>query len=374
MILPSLHLHSIYSPDGLIRIPDLIKLYKQNNINFASVTDHGNIVCLGEHYFTCKESGIKPILGMEAYIGTKGEKTYFHQLIIAKNKKGFDNLVKLNNFSYLENFYYRPLLTLEKLFEHSEGLIVTTTCIKSLFNQKLIKGEKIDDILCKFKEVFGENFLIELVAINYDLQKEVNRKLLEYSKKYKIEIIITTDSHFIYPEQEKQYKSIVKITKGYETDASDLYIKTEKEVAEILEIPDIKKYIKNIYALVEKIENIDLYYNNSIPQKYSRRELIEIAKKNFESMNVPDKEKYRQRLNYEVKVFDQTDSWNYISLCYDIVKFCDDNGITRGYGRGSAASSLFFYVLGLTKIDPIKHGLIFERFLSPNRKAKLLYE
>jgi DNA polymerase-3 subunit alpha len=222
-----------------------------------------------------------------------------------------------------------------------------------------------------------DSFYLEIIAIDFEKQKIINKFLLEYAKNNNIKAIVTTDSHYYDKDQNEIYKAISKLYNYYDSDACDLHLKTKEDVYQILNYidrRDIDWLFDNLQELENSIEEINIEFDNTIPQVYDRDYLISKAKSKLIDLGLHNNEAYLERLKREIEVYDKTESWNYISVCYDIAKYCNENNILRSSGRGSASSSLLFYLLEMTFIDPIKYGLVFERFMDESRAKRLIYQ
>lgn len=392
-----LHTHSYYSIlDGLSSPEELVKYAKELGQKSLALTDHGT--CAGLYTFqeSCKKYNIKPILGIESYITPdhsikeKGTPTN-HIVLLAKNKVGYKNLIYLSSFGYIHGFYYKPRIDFEILKEHSKGLIVTTACGNGVIPDLLWNG-KIDEAkqeVNKFKKVFGDDFYIEIMRHFYHIEKEQEEKekrlaslLYKFAKEMNVKAICTQDTHYAKPEQWYAHdvllsvstRTSIKNPNRMSFGSKDFYLKSSQEMAKLYhKAPEL---LENTLEISSKINDEDLVFPSedllpefNIPEGFKDGEhyLKELIKDGMKNKGLINKPEYRKRIKHEMDIITRCNYTKYFLILWDIINFAQINNIRIGPGRGSAVSSLCLYVLGITKLDPLKYDLIFERFLNPER-------
>lgn len=389
-----LHLHTEYSLlDGIIPIDKLLDKCVVEKMPACAITDHGALFGVIEFYKKAKERGIKPIIGAELYIAKSrkekvvsgGYDPYNHITLIAKNLKGYKNLMKLSSIGYLEGFYYKPRIDREVLKDNSEGLFFLTGCIKGELPQLILQGKikEAEDLLKIYMEIFGkENCIIELMDLNMEENIIVNKVLYEFAKKYDLLYIATNDVHYLDKEDYEFHEAILALQTGktlkdkerFRFKTKEVYFKSEKEMKQIFSYDE--RAVLNTRK-VEEMVDIDLKLNENfylpkieIPHQFdSNFEYLKyLSYKGLEEIFKGDiKKKYIERLEKELSIIQKLNFEGYFLIIKDIVDFAKREGIPVGPGRGSAVSSLVLYSLGVTRIDPLKYDLLFERFLNPER-------
>nr|AUG32109.1 DNA polymerase III subunit alpha [Paulinella longichromatophora] len=399
-----LHNHSDYSLlDGASQIPKMVKLAKQLNIPALALTDHGVMYGVIELLKQCKSAQIKPIIGNEMYVinglisdSQKKKERRYHLVVLAKNSTGYKNLVKLTTISHLQGMrgrgiFSRACIDKQLLEKHSEGLIVSTACLGGEIPQSILHDqiEKAKDIARWYQNIFGDDFYLEIQDHGSREDRIVNVQIVRIAKELGIKLIATNDAHYLTKDDIEAHDALLCILTGkLVTDEKRLrytgteYIKTEKEMYLLfndhIDADIIAEAIENTGRIAERIEKYDLLKDyqmpifpipvNHTPFTY----LTQIARKalNYRARIVEqDHRKYHERLNYELQVIEKMGFPTYFLVVWDYIRFAREQGIPVGPGRGSAAGSLVAYVLGITNIDPIANGLLFERFLNPERKS-----
>ena len=380
-----LHVHSEYSLlDATCRLDALLERAAQLKMPALALTDHGVLCGAIEFYLKAREYGIKPILGCELYVAPKSrfEKSsrekYFHLTVLARNETGYRNLMKLSSVGFLEGFYYRPRIDKELLRQHGDGLIILSGCLKAEIPALLLEGkeEEAERVAREFLEIVGpENFYIELMDHGLEDQHKIHPKLLELAEKLGVEIVATNDVHFLAPEDHEAHGVFINIGSHKSTEprqyVQDLYLKSPKEMAE--RFRSLPEAIKATAKLAERCE-LELDFSRShlpkfdvptgeTPEKYLEKLAWEGIRKRYAKIT-PDIE---ERLRYELDVIQKMGYAPYFLIVQDFIQYARSQGIPVGPGRGSAAGSLVCYALGITSIDPLKYGLLFERFLNPDR-------
>lgn len=408
-----LHVHTEFSLlDGLSKIPALIERAKEHGQTAIAITDHGAMYGAIHFYNKAREKGIKPIIGMEAYIAansrfdkqTKMGSDQFHLLLLAKNFTGYQNLMRLTSIAHLEGFSYKPRIDFETLVKYKEGLIVTSGCLASPFNKLLMAGErdKAVALLKTYQEEFGDDFYIEIQS--HPEIAEVGRmqeEQVKLSRELGIPLVATNDVHYVDPTDAEaqdallciQTRKIISDTDRMKMGAQDFYLKsTEEMIAEFGNYPDA---IENTVKIAKKC-TVEIPLGNvifpifEIPATETTKSYT--TKLAFERLDVlyPGVLKYKdmvgepptrhnpdddplvnvaKRLNYEIDVIANKGYLTYFLIVQDFVNWAKDNGIFVGPGRGSAAGSLLSYALNITSIDPLVHNLPFERFMNPERAS-----
>ncbi len=402
-----LHIHSDYSLlDGASQLPQLISRAVELGMPAIAITDHGVMYGAIELIKQCRSKGIKPIIGNEMYV-VNGElekkdrrRKKYHQVTLAKNTQGYKNLVKITTISHLQGFqgsgiFARPCINKEVLKQYHEGLIVTSACLGGEVPQAILQG-RLDvarQVASWYKDVFGEDYYLEIQDHGSPEDRIVNLELLKISRELEIKIIATNDSHFISCNDVEAHDALLCInTQKLITDEKRMrysgteYLKSAEEMAQLFRdhLPDevIEEAIANTLEVAEKIEPYigiigepripdypippdhtpDTYLEEVTWQGLLKRLNNRLSKAELEPV-------YKERLEYELKMMQQMGFSTYFLVVWDYIKYARDHHIPVGPGRGSAAGSLVAYALGITNIDPVHHGLLFERFLNPERKS-----
>lgn len=397
----SFHNHSIYSIlDGLIKPKDIVKWAVANNMPAVGYTDHGEMSGCMALYKECKNNNIKPILGSEFYV-TKNEtnqdgkkiRDNYHIILLAKNRIGWNNLIKLHNLSYRdERFFYDGRITINDLIENKEGIIVTSACIGGVVGRPWINGdiEEATNIIKLLHNEFQEDFYLELQNHNADdlnereKQLKYNDFLIKSSKEYGIKCIVQNDAHYYLKEHWlahqvllcKNTHSKLKAPK-FSFDSKEYYLKNEAEMLEMfdmLPLSFVEQCFENTSEIANKIEDFDITYKeynypkSDNPEK-SFQELIEKVKSGFENRFGVDfkNQEYLDRLEMELSAIKKIGFVDYFLILDDLYKYAKKENIYTGCGRGSAGGSLVLYCLGVTHLDPIKYNLLFSRFIDEHR-------
>ncbi len=390
-----LHVHSEYSLlDGAIKIPDLIQKVAEWGLPAIALTDHGNLFGAIEFYSEAQKHGIKPIIGMEAYL-TPGRMTekpktgipnYYHITLLAESLQGYKNLMYLTSQSYLKGFYYKPRIDFELLKERSEGLIALSGCLKGPIASKLQEGKEEEAIRLAHEliEIFGrENFYIELMDLGVEENRRINPKLIQLAQELDLKIVATNDVHYLNPDDRIVQDVLLCIQTGKKLSDEDrlkiahmdLYLRSPEEMAELFR--DYPEALRNTVEIAERV-NIELDLGSQtlhlpkfdIPEGFedANAYLAHLAWKGLEErVGSPPPAKYKERLEHELQVIKNLGFSGYFLIIWDIVRKAREMGIPVGPGRGSAVGSLVLYSLGVTQLDPLQYGLLFERFLNPER-------
>jgi len=386
-----LHTHSHYSLlDGLGKIDQLLERAKELRMPTLALTDHGVMYGAIEFYTKAKEKGIKPIIGCEIYIAPRSmyEKTPkidtrpYHLTLLARNKEGYQNLIKITSAAHLEGFYYKPRIDKEFLSKHAGGLIGLSGCFLGEVPRMIAAGNFTGalEVAREYQRIFDGHFYIELQDHpNIEGQKEVKKQLIRLAEESGIPPVATADVHYILPEDKEPHDILLQVQtsqfdeeRKLEMKSADLWMKSEEEM--LLSFGDLPQALENTLKIAKECDlEIDLGQNllpyfkvpeGMTPDSYLKKKAYEGLKRRYgQKVSSPIK----KRLEYELSVIEKTGFASYFLIVADFVNFAKTKGILVGPGRGSAAGSLVAYCLGITEIDPIKYNLLFERFLNPER-------
>ncbi|AFY77588.1 DNA-directed DNA polymerase III PolC [Pleurocapsa sp. PCC 7327] len=399
-----LHTHSDYSLlDGASQIPDLVDRAVELGMPAIAITDHGVMYGAIELLKVCRNKGIKPIIGNEMYvingdIEVNKRCRKYHQVVLAKNNQGYKNLVKLTTISHLKGIqgkgiFARPCVNKELLEKYREGLIVTSACLGGEVPQSILAGDlqRAREVAQWYKKVFGDDYYLEIQDHGYPEDRVVNVEIVKIARELNIKIIATNDSHFTSCYDVEAHDALLCIQTGKLIQeekrlrySGTEYVKSPEEMRQLFRdhLPDqvIEEAINNTLEVANKIEPYKILGEPRIPdypvpagytpdsylEEIAWQGLMERLKCRSRAEIDPT---YKERLEYELKMLQKMGFSTYFLVVWDYIKFARDNGIPVGPGRGSAAGSLVAYSLKITNIDPVHHGLLFERFLNPERKS-----
>ena len=385
-----LHNHSEYSLlDGMSNLEKMVARVKANNQPAIAITDHGNMYGAVEFYKLSKKYDVKPIIGLEAYCAIEDslkknneEKSPYHLTLLAENETGYQNLMKMVTHANLNGFYYKPRIDKRILEENNEGIIVLSGCPSSELSKSIVSNdeEKIKNTFGWFSEVFQNRYYLEIMDhIGVPNQKTINNKLFEISKDNNFPLVITNDNHYVEKEDYSahellmclQTNSNINDPNRFKFEDDNYYIKSSEEMWE--QWKEIPSGLNNTLEISERC-NINLDFSKTLLPRYdcpdnksSMEYLREIAYKGFSKKFNEHNPQLIERLDYELEVIDKSNFPDYFLVCWDIFNFVNSKNILSAV-RGSAAASLVLYCLDVTKINPMEHNLVFERFLNLERR------
>ncbi|MCR2099456.1 DNA polymerase III subunit alpha [Campylobacter upsaliensis] len=415
-----LHLHTEYSMlDGANKLKELALTLKEQGATSVAMTDHGNMFGAIDFYQTMRSHGLKPIIGLEAYLhnmddlSDKSSRQRFHLCLYAKNEMGYKNLMYLSSQSYIHGLYYYPRINKKLLEKHSEGLICSSACLQGEVNWHLnihnernvrfgAKGyEAAREAALWYKRVFGDDFYFEIMRHGINDQRAIDDDIIRLSKELDIKIIATNDTHYTFKERAEAHEVFMCIGMGKRLNDPDrmrhsvkeFYVKTSEQMSELF--ADIPEAISNTQDLANKC-NLELKLGDPTPpnfkftREYAKEFNVALAQENVEfsfenddlvfehlcrkglkeRLKFIDESKhdeYKARLETEIKIIKEMKFSGYMLIVHDFIKVAKDKNIPVGPGRGSAAGSLVAYALKITDIDPLPYNLLFERFLNPER-------
>ncbi|MBW8877212.1 MAG: DNA polymerase III subunit alpha [Acidobacteria bacterium] len=398
-----LHLHSQFSLlDGANRLDDVIKAAVEAGMPAMALTDHGNMFGAIEFYNKARAAGVKPIVGMEAYVAqgsrldrTPGRGSSNHLVLLARDETGYRNLLKLTSSSFLEGFYYKPRVDKELLRRHSAGLICLSACLKGEVNELIVatREKEAEAAAREFQEIFGEgNFYLEMQDHGIPEQRLASDVVRRISQRTGIPLVISNDCHYLRKDDAFAHDVLLCIgTQKTFGDADRLryasdnfYLKSADEMHRLF--PDDHQALENTLAIAERCNLViptgtfhlpefplpagygDLQsYFEKVAREGLDERLVELRRRRAQGLVRHEDEAYRQRLEYEIQVIEKMGFPGYFLVVWDFIRHARENDIPVGPGRGSAAGSVVAYALRITDIDPLQYDLLFERFLNPDR-------
>jgi DNA polymerase III subunit alpha len=387
-----LHTHSEYSLlDGANRIGDLVRKAKEHEMPGLALTDHGCMFGAWTFHKQARKEGIKPIIGMEAYVAPgdrrdrsrsgQGERAYYHLVLLARDMVGYKNLVKLSSIGYTEGFYHKPRVDREVLARHHEGIIVSSACMAGEVARHLMAGNPTGakEAAEWYANLFDGRYYLEVQAHDTPGQVELNQQIFELGTDLGLPVVATNDAHFLQPEDHEAHDILLCIGLGKDRDDPNrmryddgLYFKSADEIAaRFADRPDV---LENTLAIADEVDLVfekkyflpefPLPAEHSDENDYLEHLALEGAKERYGDPLPPE---VRERFDYEMGVIKGTGYAGYFLITQDFIRWARDHDIPVGPGRGSAAGSLVAYALGITNLDPLQFDLLFERFLNPER-------
>jgi DNA polymerase-3 subunit alpha len=396
-----LHCHTDYSLlDGACEIKQLMKIVSEQKMPAVAMTDHGNLFGAVEFYNAAKDKGVHPVIGCEVYVSQQGHKTrsdtdrYNHLVLLCENQEGYRNLIKLVSTAYLDGFYYKPRIDLDLLSQHSAGLIGMSACLRGHIPETIL-SEKYDDarrMAHQYGDIFGRNnFFLEVQDHHLEQDQKLTPQLVRLSSETGFPLVATNDSHYLRKEDARAHEILMCIQtgKGFNDpnrmrwNTPDFYLKTREEMMELF--GEIEDSLDRTWEIAQrcnvKLEKVkDPFPRFDIPAEHTTDTYFEyVARMGFEKRRPRleamaakgvlkhDLSEYAERLDRELKIIQSMKFSGYFLVVWDFIRYAKDNGIPVGPGRGSAAGSLVGYAMQITDIDPLQYGLLFERFLNPER-------
>lgn len=387
-----LHVHTQYSLlDGACRVSELIKKAAEYKMPALGMTDHGNLFGAITFYETAIKNGVKPIIGCEAYLapGSRFDRSpqqggASHLVLFAKNNEGYKNLMKLVSAGYLEGFYYRPRMDKDILAQHAKGLLCTSACLRGELAYNLMKGnyEAAVKAAESFSQIFDKgDFYIELMEHGLPDQKPVNEGLIKIAKQLNLPVVVTNDVHYLEQVQYKAHEALLCIqTQTFLNDPNRMRLKTDQFFFKspeqmVREFGWIPQALRSTVEIAEKC-NLDLKFNEyhlpnyEPPTGVSKDQYLEdLCQRGIGERYGAMTPALQDRLTHELNTIRKMGFVSYFLIVWDFIHYAKQKGIPVGPGRGSAAGSLVSYLLGITDLDPIRYGLLFERFLNPERMS-----
>ena len=389
-----LHVHTEFSLlDGSAKIKPLCARAKELGMNSLAITDHGAMFGVIDFYKAAKEAGIRPILGCEVYVasGSRHHKEntkdnfYYHLVLLAENNTGWHNLIKLVSYGFIEGYYYKPRIDIPLLREHCEGLIALSACVAGPVTKNLldVSYSRAEEMARLYQEMMGEgNFFLELQDHGMPEQHKVNPQLLNMSKELGIPLVCTNDCHYINESDAEAHDVLLCVQTNQSVDDEDrlrypgdqFYLKSPEQMRALFSY--VPEAVENTMKIADRC-NVDIVFNEyklpkfqlpgdtaeRDPSGYLRRLCYDGLSRRYADVT-PE---LRARMASELEMIEGMGFIDYFLIVWDFIRYARENGITVGPGRGSAAGSLVAYCLWITNIDPIQYGLIFERFLNPER-------
>lgn len=387
-----LHVHTEYSLlDSSNKINEYVARVKELGMNSAAITDHGVMFGCIDFYRAAKAAGIKPILGCEVYVAPgsrfdreigQAEDRYYHLVLLAENNHGYENLMKIVSKAFVDGFYYKPRVDMDLLQEYHEGIIALSACLAGEVAKNITRGmyEEAKSAALRYEKIFGKgNFFLELQDHGIPQQQRVNQQLLRMSQETGIALVATNDVHYTYDTDAEahdillcvQTRKLLSDENRMRYEGGQYYVKSPEEMAELF--PYIPEALENTQKIADRCE-VEIEFGVTklpkfdVPAPYTSWEYLnKLCYDGLKERYSGDLTELEKRLEYELGVIKTMGYVDYFLIVWDFIRFARDHDIMVGPGRGSAAGSLVSYTLGITKLDPIKYNLLFERFLNPER-------
>ena len=392
MAFTHLHVHTEYSLlDGAARIKDLVSHAKELGMDSLAITDHGAMFGVIDFYKECKKQGIKPIIGCEVYTAARKmtdkqpdkDKHQGHLILLAKDDRGYKNLIKIVSTGYIKGYYYKPRIDKEVLRQHSEGIIALSACLAGKVQNELLNGnyKGAKEEAAELLEIFGEgNFYIEIQDQGLEEEAMIKPQLIQISRELGIPMVATNDVHYVRKEDAKAHDVLLAIQTATSINDEnrmrfpndEFYLKSEQEMRDIF--ASVPEAVDNTRIVADAC-NVEFEFGKYHLPEFKAPEgmtnsqyLRELCRRGLSARYGEDiDDSLRERLNYEIGIIESMGYVEYFLIVWDFINYAKENGIMVGPGRGSAAGSLVAYCLKITDIDPIRYNLIFERFLNPDR-------
>ena len=393
MAFAHLHVHTEYSLlDGSNKITEYVSRIKELGMTAGAITDHGVMYGVIDFYRAAKKEGINPILGCEVYVApgsrfdreqTKGEDRYYHLVLLAENNQGYSNLMKIVSKGFVDGYYYRPRVDMEVLEQYHEGIIALSACLAGEVQRYLTRGmyEEAKETALKYERCFGKgNFFLELQDHGIAEQAQVNQQLLRMHQELGIDLVATNDVHYTYEKDAEAHDVLLCLQTGKKLsdenrmryEGGQYYVKSEEEMKALF--PYALEAIENTQKIADRC-HVEIEFGVTklpkfdVPDGYTSWEYLnKLCYEGLDERYSPERvRELKPRLEYELSVIQKMGYVDYFLIVWDFIHFARENDIMVGPGRGSAAGSLVSYTLGITKLDPIRYSLLFERFLNPER-------
>ena len=396
-----LHCHTDYSLlDGACDIEQLMKITVEQKMPAVAMTDHGNLFGAVKFYNAAKAAGVHPVIGCEVYVSQQGHKTrsdsdrYNHLVLLCENQDGYRNLIKLVSNAYLDGFYYKPRIDLDLLQQHSKGLIGMSACLRGHIAETIL-SDKYDDakrLAYTYSDIFGaKNFFLEVQDHHLEQDKRLTPELNRLSVETGLGLVATNDSHYLRKEDARAHEILMCIQTGkmysdpnrMHWDHPDFYLKTREEMMQLFgelehALDRTWEIADRCHVKLEKVKepfpkfDVPVEHSTDTYFEYVAREGFEKRRPRLEAMRAKgilkhDISEYAERLDREIKMIQKMKFSGYFLIVWDFIRYGKSKGIPVGPGRGSAAGSLVGYAMAITDIDPLQYGLLFERFLNPER-------
>ena len=393
MAFAHLHVHPEYSLlDGSNKITEYVNRIRELGMTAGAITDHGVMYGVIDFYRAAKKAGINPILGCEVYVApgsrfdreqVKGEDRYYHLVLLAENNVGYANLMKIVSKGFVDGYYYRPRVDMEVLETYHEGIIALSACLAGEVQRYLTRGmyEEAKAIALKYETCFGKgNFFLELQDHGIPEQAQVNQQLLRMHQELGIDLVATNDVHYTYEKDAEAHDILLCLQTGKKLsdenrmryEGGQYFVKTEEEMKALF--PYALDAIENTQKIADRC-HVEIEFGVTklpkfdVPDGYTSWEYLnKLCYEGLDERYSPKRvQELKPRLEYELSVIQKMGYVDYFLIVWDFIHFARENDIMVGPGRGSAAGSLVSYTLGITKLDPIRYSLLFERFLNPER-------
>jgi DNA polymerase-3 subunit alpha len=396
-----LHCHTDYSLlDGACEIDQLMKITAEQKMPAVAMTDHGNLFGAVQFYHAARKAGVHPVIGCEVYVSQKGHKTrsdtdrYNHMVLLCENQDGYRNLIDLVSTAYLDGFYYKPRIDMDLLNRHSKGLIGMSACLRGHIPETIL-SDKYDDakrLALSYADIFGhKNFFLEIQNHHLEQDKRLTPELNRLSHETGLPLVATNDSHYLRKEDARAHEILLCVQTGKNMsdpnrmrwNTPDFYLKTRDEMMELFgELEDAVdrtwEIAQRCHVALEKVKepfpkfDVPPEHSTDTYFEYVARQGFEKRRGRLEAMRAKgalkcDLAEYAERLDREIKMIQNMKFSGYFLVVWDFIRYAKDQGIPVGPGRGSAAGSLVSYAMQITDIDPLQYGLLFERFLNPER-------
>ena len=393
MAFAHLHVHTEYSLlDGSNKITEYVNRIRELGMTAGAITDHGVMYGVIDFYRAAKKAGINPILGCEVYVApgsrfdreqVKGEDRYYHLVLLAENNVGYANLMKIVSKGFVDGYYYRPRVDMEVLETYHEGIIALSACLAGEVQRYLTRGmyEEAKAIALKYETCFGKgNFFLELQDHGIPEQAQVNQQLLRMHQELGIDLVATNDVHYTYDKDAEAHDILLCLQTGKKLsdenrmryEGGQYFVKSEEEMKALF--PYALDAIENTQKIADRC-HVEIEFGVTklpkfdVPDGYTSWEYLnKLCYEGLDERYSPKRvQELKPRLEYELSVIQKMGYVDYFLIVWDFIHFARENDIMVGPGRGSAAGSLVSYTLGITKLDPIRYSLLFERFLNPER-------